>query len=152
MGVHLRTEIDAQSDWPKYDEYASKTPELASTYNLKRIFVATGDEAEFNKFRRQMAKHGLDVQSKYTLLTKGEQKWMRKLTFDQEAEVDYVVMSYCKFFLGTGRSTFSTQLAIARHLGGQAGNSSEFVYPGVDGRSYLLGDRFHYHDNLFAGP
>jgi len=116
LGVHLRTEKDVPAHWPKFDKQADLTFKRALDKGLKHIYVATGDEDQFVKMRDLAAEKGLLIESKWTMLHDDEQYWVKSMTFDQEAEIDYLVLLKSKQFVGNCYSSFSTKIALSRHL------------------------------------
>ncbi|KAK4227803.1 hypothetical protein QBC38DRAFT_477018 [Podospora fimiseda] len=118
IGMHLRTENDALVSWPKYEEQAAAYLERASKLKFKAVYLATGNETEAQRFAQTAEHHGMKVTTKHKLLEEHheDQKRMSELTWDQQAMIDYVVMTEADYFLGVNPSSFSIGLAMKRHL------------------------------------
>lgn len=154
LGMHLRTENDALSNWPSFDEQAHAYLARASTMSPRLAYVATGNATEaarFTTLARQQQQ--LRVVTKHQLLQEAnEQELLRQLdqlSWDQQALVDFVVLLHAEFFVGVSPSSFSMNVALKRHLW------SEGVYTRPwrvgseegDGRSWLVGRYENYWED-----
>lgn len=151
VGMHLRTEADALGFWPKYEEQAPAYLERASSLKFRAVYLATGDEKEAAKFKETASKdYGMGVTTKHMLLEDHpeDKKRMESFTWDQQALVDYVVMTEADYFLGANPSSFSMTLAMKRHLK-EDGLYTRPWKIGSDGdaRSWVVGNYDEYYKN-----
>ncbi|CAN8096332.1 unnamed protein product [Discula destructiva] len=152
IGMHLRTESDALSGWPSFEEqsvaYLSRAAATATMMGTKPWFayLATGNATEAARFASRASKEaGLTVVTKHDLLAGAQHGELRRrldgLSWDQQALVDFVVLLRAEYFLGVSPSSFGMNVALKRHL------KREGLYTrpwrvGVDegdGRSWLVG-------------
>lgn len=154
VGMHLRTENDALSAWPGFEEqsaaYLARTARLSSlSGNVTRFaYLATGNVTEAAKLAelawesqrmRVLTKTEiLAGEGKGDLLTK-----LNGLSWDQQALVDFVVLlaAECEYFLGVSPSSFSMNVALKRHLKKEGLHTRPWRVGGAngDGRSWLVG-------------
>ncbi|EDN95861.1 hypothetical protein SS1G_12066 [Sclerotinia sclerotiorum 1980 UF-70] len=121
FGVHLRTEIDAVKAWPSKDwiyqryEVQSKhyLHRIAST-NLTLIYVASGNKTEIARLSRDAAAY--DLTTKFMLLDAKDREYLNTLAWDQQALVDFLVMTKSSIFVGIGHSSFTWNVALKRHV------------------------------------
>lgn len=156
LGVHLRTEDDALSNWPSFDEQAGAYLARASMLDPppRLAYVATGNASEAARFDGLAAKQQLRVVTKRELLQKEEEELGRldKLSWDQQALVDFVVLLYADFFVGVSPSSFSMNVALKRHLRSEGIYTRPWRVGGEegDGRSWLVGNyESYWEDWLF---
>jgi hypothetical protein len=144
MGAHLRTDVDAiAAGWPGYDTQATIYINQALSANLSTIYVTSGNPADVTKFRKQAALKSLNVTTKHDLLSGGELEELKRLTWDQQALVDYEVLLRSSTFGGIAESSFAWNIALRRnklswkeskeYLNGEGGQTFE------DGLSWLYG-------------
>ncbi|KAF5872114.1 putative alternative oxidase protein [Botrytis fragariae] len=120
FGAHLRTEIDATKSWPAkdwlYQRYEFQSiqylKKLAST-DLTLIYVASGNETETAQFARDAAAY--NVTTKWKLLDAKDRELLSKLSWDQQAIVDFLVLTKSSKFVGIGHSSFTWNIALQRH-------------------------------------
>jgi hypothetical protein len=127
LGVHMRVAADATAaGWPGYEAQAPFYLAEAKRLNLTTgyIYLATGSAEHREKFRVDAAREGLGVIVKEDLLDDGELQELQKLTWDQQALVDFDILMYSTWFYGFVRSSFSWSLAIRRGTLPEAGTSS----------------------------
>ncbi|KAI0890150.1 uncharacterized protein GGS22DRAFT_183497 [Annulohypoxylon maeteangense] len=156
FGVHLRSEADALSQWPSYENQTkSYLREAASQgYQGRVAYLASGNKTEAEKFGKEaLATLQLDVRSKYDLFDKGDEELekLEELSWDQQALVDFVVLLNCDYFTGVSPSSFSINVALKRHLKEEGLYTRPWKVGGQgDGRSWLVGrfDRY-WEDWLF---
>ena len=122
-GAHLRTESDAKSaGWndagntnfsTQTDAYIAE----AVKHGLGLIYVASGNASELERFREKAAAHrpALNVTTKFDLLPALEAQALKKMTWDQQALVDYEVLQRSSVFGGIVKSSFSYNIAITRN-------------------------------------
>ncbi|KAL2158168.1 hypothetical protein VTH06DRAFT_4736 [Thermothelomyces fergusii] len=150
-GMHLRTESDALSRWPKFDEQSSAYLERASALNFRAAYLATGNQTEARKLTTAAAEwHNMAVVTKHELLRDhpDDLKALAALTWDQQALIDYVVLLECDYFLGISPSSFSMTIAGKRHLKAEGLYTRPWRIGGDgDGRSWLVGKYEHYWED-----
>ncbi|TGO39722.1 hypothetical protein BHYA_0049g00580 [Botrytis hyacinthi] len=120
FGAHLRAEIEAAKSWPAEDWFHQRyefqsiqyLKELAST-NLTLIYVASGNQTETTQFSRDAAAY--NVTTKWMLLDAKDRKSLSKLSWDQQAIVDFLVLTKSSNFAGIGHSSFTWNIALQRH-------------------------------------
>lgn len=159
VGMHLRTENDALSGWPGFDEQSSAyLGRAAVMYSSSRRFayLATGNATEAARLA-ELAWEGqqLRVLTKRELLAHevvGDSELLARLdalSWDQQALVDFVVLLTADYFWGVSPSSFSMNVALKRHL------REEGIYTrpwrvgseAGDGRSWLVGRYDGYWDD-----
>jgi len=148
MGLHIRSESDAPRGWLSFDYQAKRALEMSIEEDLRHVYLATGQESAFTKLRDAAKPHNISIESKWTLLTPQEVGWLQELTFDQMAEVDYLVLSLSQKFVGLSDSSFSAQLALKRHLFIDEWSQTPFQHP-KDSISFLHGKGFLYPDMIW---
>lgn len=155
LGVHLRTENDALSNWPSFGEQTNAYLARASILKpLPRLaYVATGNATEAARFAALADAQGLWVVTKHQLLEETNEKellaQLEQLSWDQQALVDFVVLLHAAFFVGVSPSSFSMNVALKRHL------RDEGIYTRPwrvgseegDGRSWLVGRYENYWED-----
>lgn len=122
IGMHLRTENDALSGWPSFEEqsraYLTRAARLSPI--PKFAYLATGNTSEAAKLSSLAAAEELTVLTKHELLASPDNIALKKrldgLSWDQQALVDFVVLLQAEFFLGVSPSSFSMNVALKRHL------------------------------------
>lgn len=139
LGVHLRTEGDALGFWPNFDDQAKGYLKAAETHGLKFAYIATGDAAEGHRFGELAMKHlGMKVVGKTDLLTGADLKRLTALSWDQQALVDFLVLTKSSHFTGCSFSSFSMNIAIKRHTMTEGIRARQWKSPG-DAYSTLVG-------------
>ena len=150
-GLHLRTESDALSRWPKFDEQSGAYLERAGAMNFKAAYLATGNKTEALKLTNAAAeKHGMAVITKHDLLKDHPEDLaaLEALTWDQQALIDFIVLLECDYFLGVSPSSFSMNVAGKRHLREEGLLTRPWRIGGDgDGRSWLAGNYEHYWED-----
>jgi hypothetical protein len=149
-GFHLRSESDALSEWPKFDEQSSTYLREASDRKFKAAYLATGNATEASRLaERARDQHQVTVVTKHELLQSypGDLQVLEALTWDQQALVDFLVLLDSDFFFGVSPSSFSINIAGKRHLqmDGLYTRPWKVGLEG-DGRSLLIGK----YDNYWA--
>ncbi|KAK3935644.1 hypothetical protein QBC46DRAFT_421909, partial [Diplogelasinospora grovesii] len=150
-GMHLRTESDALSGWPRFENQSSAYLERASNAGLKAAYLATGNKTEAEKLvRSAISYHGIGMATKHMLLKghPGDLNALEALTWDQQALVDFVVLLESDYFLGVSPSSFSLNVALKRHLLMEGLYTRPWkVGTESDGRSWLIGNYEAYWDD-----
>ncbi|KIH90476.1 hypothetical protein SPBR_00348 [Sporothrix brasiliensis 5110] len=122
LGVHLRVAADAaKAGWPGYDTQAPAYLDEAQRHNLSTVYLATGSKEHRNRFIADAKGRNVHVVSKEALLDKDELEELGKLTWDQQAVVDFEVLIHSSHFAGFARSSFSWIVAIRRSILPEAG-------------------------------
>lgn len=151
LGVHLRTENDALSTWPSFDEQARTYLARASSFRL--AYVATGNETDASRFAALASTQGLQSITKHQLLTNESERELvsrlEDLSWDQQALVDFVVLLYANLFLGVSPSSFSMNVALKRHLQKEGLYTRPWKVGSEDGdgRSWLVGRYDNYWED-----
>lgn len=119
LGTHLRTEVDALHFWSRWpygtwDEQTDAFIQQAIQTNLSLVYVASGEEDEIDRFRRKAPE--LTIISKEDLLGEEDRSTLQSMTFDQQALVDYIILSKASSFGGVAQSSFSWNIALKRHI------------------------------------
>ncbi|KAK3316188.1 hypothetical protein B0H66DRAFT_284381 [Apodospora peruviana] len=115
FGAHLRVAADAaKAGWPGYEAQAPFYIREAKAQNLTSVYLATGSAENRDRFRQDAATQGLDTHVKEDLLDEEELAELRKLTWDQQALVDFEVLMHSAMFSGFVRSSYSWALALRR--------------------------------------
>lgn len=142
-GLHLRTESDALSRWPKFDDQSGAYLERAGAMEFKAAFLATGNKTEAQKLATAASeKHGMAVITKHDLLKNHPEDLaeLEALTWDQQALIDFIMLLECDYFLGVSPSSFSMNVAGKRHLKAEGLHTRPWKIGGDgDGRSWLVG-------------
>ncbi|KAL1900620.1 hypothetical protein Sste5346_002345 [Sporothrix stenoceras] len=122
LGAHLRVAEDAAKvGWPGYDAQAPAYLDEAERSNLKTVYLATGSKEHRNMFIADAAKRDIHVVTKEALLDKAELEELHKMSWDQQAIVDFEVLVHSSQFAGFVRSSFSWVVAIRRGILPEAG-------------------------------
>lgn len=139
LGAHLRVAADAAAaHWPGYDAQAPFYIREAKARNLTDIYLATGSAENRETFRQDAAREGLEVHVKEDMLDEEELVELGKMTWDQQALVDFEVLMHSAMFYGFVRSSYSWALALRRGTLPEAGTPE------------WSKDEHEYRDNLSA--
>lgn len=150
LGVHLRSEIDAEKFWPTYAEQREAYLGKAGEQNLTSVaYVACGDAGQIARFGGDaQARLGMTVVSKTDVLAGADLAELEGLTWDQQAIVDFVVLAGSDYFVGNSRSSFSIFLAQRRHLRADGLYTRQYkVRSQGFGRSFVVGPKELYFDH-----
>jgi len=136
MGAHLRTDVDAQAQgWADYDFQSEGYMAQCASRNLKIMYVASGSASDTERLRSTAKEqHDIIVVTKTNLLSGPEQEALQKLSWDQQALIDYLILARSSFFAGIDTSSFSWNMALNRGLG--SAESIEQAMRGRDGQGY----------------
>ncbi|KAE8448694.1 hypothetical protein EG329_008909 [Mollisiaceae sp. DMI_Dod_QoI] len=122
FGAHLRTEQDSQKGWPvdqfEYSKYSVQSHyylEQAEVSGLPVIYLASGDVSQLARFTEDAHKYNISVSTKHDLVSGEDKRLLDNLTFDQQALVDYLVLTKSSEFAGVGHSSFAWNIALWRH-------------------------------------
>lgn len=134
LGVHLRTAPDAtRGGWLSYEDQSAAYDQYAKQYNLPVIYVASGNLSSIVLFSNLVAP--MPVVTKYTLLESRPRELaaLKALSWDQQAEVDYLVLLRSSRYLGMTDSNFSWAVAVARRAVGIEGTCGGPAKNGIVG-------------------
>lgn len=155
LGVHLRTENDALSSWPSFGEqtnaYLARASRLKPPPRL--AYVATGNATEAARFAALADAQGLWVVTKHQVLEEADEteslKQLAKMSWDQQALVDFVVLLHAAVFVGVSPSSFSMNVALKRHLRNEGIDTRPWRVGSEegDGRSWLVGRYVNYWED-----
>lgn len=171
VGMHLRTESDALSGWPDFEQqshaYLTRITALSSSSSSSSLspdaraglrfgFLATGNATEAARLSdlawegqqlRVLTKRELFAHEKF-----GSSELLERLdalSWDQQALVDFVVLLAADYFLGVSPSSFSMNVALKRHLRDEGVLTRPWKVGSEegDGRSWLVGQYEGYWDD-----
>lgn len=151
LGVHLRTESDSLHMWPNFKFQSTGYLEQAQKRGLQHAYLACGDEGEANRFSEVALNQTtpLNVATKMSLLKGDDLQQLTDLSWDQQALVDFLVLTKSAHFTGCSFSSFAMNIAFKRHLMVDGIRTRQWKSPG-DEFSTLVG-RFEswYGDWMF---
>lgn len=131
-GAHLRLEEDALWAWNPAqwrfsrmkDQFEEHFKYLERT-GLDVIYVASGNQTVTDMFAERwnervaanpnLKRGNVTVVTKYDLLQEPERSRLANMTFDQQALVDFVMLSKASAFMGVAHSSYSWNIALRRH-------------------------------------
>ena len=119
FGAHLRFEADVGFQWGSAKEQFDAYTERLFARPLSLVYVACGvaDAAEqYHTYLVGRDRPEIRVLSKANLLSANSLARLKGMPFDQQAQVDYLVLLKSSFHAGSGASSFSANLAARRHL------------------------------------
>jgi hypothetical protein len=102
-----------------YEQQAAMYQQLAIQQALPVIYVASGNRSSIEIFSAAITP--TPVVTKATLLKGADLELMESMTWDQQAQIDYLVLLRASKFLGMSQSTFSWAVALARRAVGKQG-------------------------------
>lgn len=149
MGMHLRSEADAEAFWPSYEEQQTGYLRKAEDLGLTIAYVASGDLNETHKLETAAREQlGMTLVSKEDLLQGEDLAQLHAMSWDQQGLVDYIVLAGADYFTGNGRSSFSISLTQKRHLRAEGLYTRPYkLRPGGYGRSFIVGPMEKYYDH-----
>lgn len=149
LGVHLRSEADAEPFWPSYEEQEKAYLGKAEELGLKVGYVASGNLTEAHKFAAAAEEMvGMTMVSKNDLLDGDDLDELHSLSWDQQGLVDYIVLTGADYFTGNSRSSFSISVTKKRHLKLEGLYSRPYkVRPKGYGRSFIVGPMKEYYEH-----
>lgn len=130
-GAHLRLEADALWAWPpeawRFSRMAAQFEahyaHVART-GLRTVYVASGNQTATALFAARLrarfagagrGRRGVTVVTKHDLLQGEDRQRLDNMTFDQQALVDFVMLSKASAFMGVAHSSYSWNIALRRH-------------------------------------
>jgi hypothetical protein len=115
IGVHLRTEADAEGIFANYETQAGIYIAEIVDKQIPLVYVATGDTGDnVTALAARLRDFDITTILKNDVLDGQDLTAMRRLTWDQRALVDYEIMLRCGLMLGLSDSAFSWNLAMRR--------------------------------------
>ncbi|KAI0553725.1 hypothetical protein F4679DRAFT_530272 [Xylaria curta] len=150
LGIHLRTEEDALSQWPTYENQSKGYLHMAEKQGFGGgvVYLASGSENETRKFSEDAQTDvNLKVKSKYDLVQGQELERLKSFSWDQQALVDFAVLLQSDYFVGVSPSSFSINVALKRHLQNEGLYTRPWKVGASDKRSWLVGRYFSYWDD-----
>ncbi|KAK4219168.1 hypothetical protein QBC37DRAFT_478101 [Rhypophila decipiens] len=148
LGAHLRVAADAvAAGWPGYEAQAPLYIREAKERNLSSVYLATGSAEHRDRFWKEAALEGLVTFTKEDLLDAEEREELARMSWDQQALVDFEVLMHSAMFYGFVRSSFSWALAMRRGTLPEAAGTavySEGEHEYRDGLSAIVGR----HENM----
>lgn len=149
LGVHLRTEADAETFWPTYEEQEEAYLRKADEIGLAVGYVASGNLTEVHKFATAAKEQvGMTIVSKDDLLDSDDLDELHSLSWDQQGLVDYIVLTGAEYFTGNSRSSFSISVTKKRHLKLEGLYSRPYkLRPNGHGRSFITGPMKEYYEH-----
>lgn len=150
LGAHLRTEEDALSQWPTYENQSTGYLHEAEKQGFRGgvAYLASGSEKETRRFADDArARLNLSVRSKYDLVQGQDLDKLKSLSWDQQALVDFAVLLESDYFVGVSPSSFSINVALKRHLRKEGLYTRPWKVGASDKISWLVGRYFSYWDD-----
>ena len=117
-GAHLRTGDDVDPDWARtgFEEQFSCYLAHATSAELRLIYLGSGVPEDTVRFTgRALNEHHINVTTKEEMLGSTNLKLLNAMTSDQQALVDFEVLSRADRLGGMHRSSFAWQLAFRKH-------------------------------------
>ncbi|RDW76004.1 hypothetical protein BP5796_06825 [Coleophoma crateriformis] len=157
FGAHLRTEKDAVNGFTAFELSAYEAQsklylEQAASTNMKVLYVASGNDTEINRFADDARIANMTVITKHDLLEGEDLKKLNALTWDQQALVDFLVLSKSSYFAGVGHTSFALNIALLRHQWARAKNHLNGPQQISDDLSVIFGKvhaRMEYVNNMW---
>ena len=132
-----------------YDDQAAMYQKHATLYALPAIYVASGNLSSTQMFSKAVSP--TPVVTKTSLLSGEDLATLNSMSWDTQAEVDYLVLLRSSRFLGMSDSNFSWTVAVARRTIEQKGTCGvwqEGLPPGIalsDELSVVIGAPSKHH-------
>ncbi|CAD6504223.1 BgTH12-05957 [Blumeria graminis f. sp. triticale] len=151
LGVHLNTNDPLLEErhrpdiqYSHYETQSQAYLKLSYDMNLPIIYVASGNIDDVQKFNDKAIGPSIAVTYKEHLLEEKDHQQLQRLTYDQRAMVDYLVLSKAEAFAGVGHSPFSWNVAMTREQLGAVmeGQLADDIWK--DGMNTLFGVRPDY--------
>jgi hypothetical protein len=151
MGAHLQTDNPFLEQRHNSDIAYAHFPAQTAAYikqaisaKIPLIYVASGNLPEIHKLGLQATASEIAVTHKEDLLKDKDMEMLERLRWDQRALVDYLVLLKVQGFAGVGHSSFSWQVVMTRHEGGDKRKGVLESDVWSDGVSTLYGVRSSY--------
>lgn len=117
-GAHLRTGYDLDPDWSRtgFNEQFTSYLAHATSAKLPLIYLGSGVLEDVVRFaERAMDEFQVSVTTKEDMLSSKNLKLLNEMTSDQQALVDFEVLSRAERIGGMHRSSFAWQLVFRKH-------------------------------------
>lgn len=123
-----------------------KQVELYHKYLVKQpvpaIYVASGNLTSIKMFAETLKP--TPVVDKFSLLSSEDAATLKSMTWDQQGQVDYIVLTRASLYMGMADSLFSMSIASSRRAATKSGTCGEVPKPekGItydDGLSLVVG-------------
>ncbi|KAK3943661.1 hypothetical protein QBC46DRAFT_27776 [Diplogelasinospora grovesii] len=115
VGVHLRTEKDADQLFPDYETQAAYLLDYIASSKARVAFMATGATEEHVKaFSARARDFNVTVVLKRDILEGEDLALLDKFGWDQRALIDYEIMLRAGLMAGPSESSFAWNLALRR--------------------------------------
>lgn len=121
-GAHLRTAVDAtKAGFAPYEDQAKAYLADAYKHKLSVVYLASGSAPDIERFTTDAAAQNVSVTTKLHLLESAPEyahalEEMQKLSWDQQALIDYLILLRSSVFGGTWASSFAWNIAFRRHV------------------------------------
>jgi hypothetical protein len=118
-----------------YQKYLAKQPAPV-------IYVASGNLTSIKMFAERVKP--TPVVDKFSLLSSEVTATLKSMTWDQQGQVDYLVLTRASLYMGMVDSLFSLSIASSRRAASKAGACGEVLEPEndiayADGLSIVIG-------------
>ncbi|KAH8745606.1 hypothetical protein F5882DRAFT_312698 [Hyaloscypha sp. PMI_1271] len=122
-----------------YQKYLARQP-------VPAIYVASGNLTSIEMFAKKVAP--TPVVDKFNLLSPEDTILLKSMTWDQQGQLDYLVLTRASLYLSMADSLFSVNIASSRRAATKIGTCGEFSEPAKDvtyddGLSVVVGRNRH---------
>jgi hypothetical protein len=117
-GAHLRTGDDLDSDWARtgFEEQFKSYLTHATSSKLRLIYLGSGVPEDALRFsERASNEYHANVTTKEEMLSSTNLKLLHSMTSDQQALIDFEVLSRADRIGGMHRSSYAWQLVFRKH-------------------------------------
>lgn len=128
VGLHLRSEVDAINvGYTTYEVQEAAYISYIESSPLRAVYAASGNTTSLELISAKAAALNApaEVVTKWDLLSKNDVKFLKSLTWDQQALVDYLILARSTMFLGVSDSSFSWGLVYTRQMYSNTGLCNE---------------------------
>lgn len=142
LGVHLRLEADVSEAMGSYNAQLQQVLERLKQTGLTSLYVACGDPTAIVRLQTDLATALPQVKltSKWDLLSPISTRLLQELHFDQQAWVDYLVLTKADYFVGVAMSSFSSLISLYRDTAAKP--LAHGLMPVNERLSSLIGDPY----------
>ena len=109
--------------WSSYETQSELNLRYAVEFQFPAIYIASGNLSSISMFAERVAP--TPVATKFTLLLGADLMLLQSLSWDQQGQVDNLVLQKASQFLGITDSSFSWGVAAARHAMSSGGTCGE---------------------------
>ena len=117
-GAHLRTGDDLDPDWERtgFEEQFKSYLTHTTSSKLRLIYLGSGVPRDALRFaKRALDEYNVSVTTKEAMLSPKSLRLLNSMTSDQQALVDFEVLSRADALGGMHRSSFAWQLVFRKH-------------------------------------